>query len=872
MSEHGVATDPCKIETVKHWPPPQNIEQLRRFLGFVGFYRRFMPDFAQTARPLHNLLGGTGKKRRGKIKAKPQPVFHWGDEQQTAFTKLVGLCCSAPVLAYADFHRPFVVHTDASLAGLGAVLCQEYDGKARPVAYASRSLSVSERNYPAHKLEFLAMKWAIVDKFHDYLYGNDFVVMTDNNPLTYILSTAKLDATGHRWVSELANYKFSIKYRPGKQNADADALSRLPNSVSAPYQSLSNDVVSACIQIADNPVDGLMETMCVSQQILHDAVSVDSVVYGIPSISSQKWQELQGEDKPISLVVASLANPNQARTLDGEALKLYRQKSKLLIKDGILYRKRQNSDGLVTNQLVLPTKYRIEALKGVHDQMGHMGRERTLSLLVERFYWNNISQDVADYVSRCDRCIRRKPSTIQKAPLVSIKTTYPLELVSIDYLSLERSKGGYENVLVIMDHFTRYAQAYPTTNQTAKTTARVLFDNFVCHYGFPARFHSDQGRNFMSSTMKHLCEMAGVAKSNTTIYHPMGNGIVERFNRTLLQMLGTLEPIKKSDWKTYIPALVHAYNCTKHESTGYSPYHLLFGRNPRIPVDLLLGSDTPDGSKSYEAFVESLRDRLQFAYKLAQSNVTKAQAHQKCNFDLKARNNSLYPGDRVLVRNYGLIGTNKIADRWKEEVYVIVEQPDKEIPVYQLKLEHGKGKPKILHRNMLLSVGHIPVDQYTSSTTAIANDRVDMIDGTLSNRSSDSDFDYLSDPESVLTIYSSESSDDDSTISVPPPTPVPRRLSRCPSIISRPTPVPRRPIPAPRLDKTTSTLPKARPRRNLRPPDRFDPSAYQFQQKAEFITNIMSQIIPAVFPKVKFCFSDLLQLVWWLRIVAITYA
>ena len=142
-----------------------------------------------------------------------------------------------------------------------------------------------------------------------------------------------------------------------------------------------------------------------------------------------------------------------------------------------------------------------------------------------------------------------------------------------------------------MDHFTRYAQAYPTKNQTAKTTAKILFDSFICHYGFPARFYSDKGRNFMSKTIKQLCLLADVEKSHTTPYYPIGNGQVERFNRTLLEMLGTLQPIQKADWKTYIPSLVHAYNCTKHETTGFSPFYLMFGRQPRLPVDLILGSD-----------------------------------------------------------------------------------------------------------------------------------------------------------------------------------------------------------------------------------------------------------------------------------------
>ena len=633
---------------------------------------------------------------------------------------MIHKCCTAPVLAYSDYDKPFIVHTDASKDGLGAVLYQVQDGVERAVAYASRSLSPSEKNYPAHKMEFLALKWSIVDKFHDYLYGNKFLVCTDNNPLTYILTTAKLDATGHRWVSELSNYDFSIKYRPGRQNKDADALSRLPNHGSDSGHLLSGEVVSACIQMSEYPVNALVEATCFSHAV---ASEVAAPVFGVQSLSHEKWQQLQNEDPVIQQVVAVLNETLNSDDLSIDAQKLWRQKSKLKLKRGVLYRQRQDSNGSIVLQLVLPKRYQSEALNSMHDQMGHMGRERTLDLLIERFYWTNISKDVAEYISRCDRCLRRKSLTNQKAPLVNITTSYPMELVSIDYLTLETSKGGFKNILVVMDHFTRYAQAYPTRNQTAKTTARVLFDNFVCHYGFPARIHSDQGRNFMSKTIEHLCHMAGIEQSRTTPYHPMGNGQVERFNRTLLGMLGTMEPIQKMDWKTYVPSLVHAYNCTKHESTEYSPFFLLFGRQPRLPVDLLQGSegDLEDGT-TYEDYVHSLRDRLRLAYDLAASHVDKANKSQKQRYDLKARSNRVVIGDRVLIRNVGLQGKNKLADRWKEEVFIVTAQPDPDIPVFELKPQVGRGRKRILHRNLLLPISSIPVVEACDRQEVIVSD------------------------------------------------------------------------------------------------------------------------------------------------------
>ena len=228
VSEAGIQADPTKIEAVRNWPVPKTVKEVRQFLGFTGYYRRFVKGFAAIARPLNDLLVGldTNPKASKKRKTcKMQALFEWSEEQQQSFETLIDKLTSPPVLAYADCRLLFSVHT----SGLGAVLYQKQDGKERVVAYASRSLKPSEKNYPAHKLEYLALKWAISEKFRDYLYGSKFEVLTDNNPLTYVLTTAKLDATGQRWVASLCDYDLVIKYRSGRKNADADSLSRVPS-------------------------------------------------------------------------------------------------------------------------------------------------------------------------------------------------------------------------------------------------------------------------------------------------------------------------------------------------------------------------------------------------------------------------------------------------------------------------------------------------------------------------------------------------------------------------------------------------------------------------------------------------------------------
>ena len=214
-------------------------------------------------------------------------------------------------------------------------------------------------------------------------------------------------------------------------------------------------------------------------------------------------------------------------------------------------------------------------------QVGHQGIVRTLSLLRARFYWPGMHKQATLYVSKCQNCLKRKAIS-DVVPLQPIIASQPMELVHVDFLSIEPSKRNIENVLVITDHFTRYAQAYASKTQTAQATAKLLWENFIRHYGFPEKFLSDQGRNFESELNSELCKLAQVEKVHTTPYHPMTNGQCERFNSTLCNMLGTLSEQEKIDWKAHLNSMTHAYNCTQHPSTTYSPYFLMFGRQPRL--------------------------------------------------------------------------------------------------------------------------------------------------------------------------------------------------------------------------------------------------------------------------------------------------
>ena len=725
VSQHGIETDPEKVEKVKNWPRPQTPEEVRKFLGFCGYYRRFVKDFSKIAKPLNELMPTPTKKKRGKKPARPseRKPWSWGDVEEAAFNKLKSCLTAPPILAFADYSKPFELHCDASGAGLGSVLYQEQDGHKRVIAYASRGLSKSEMNYPAHKLEFLAMKWSITEKFHDYLFGHRFTVYTDNNPLTYVLTSARLDATGHRWLAALSAYDFDIIYKPGVNNSDADGLSRLPES--------QRTTVADCHHI---PVESVSQVCKVSQAKSYiDCLAFSTVVvddsFNPPGqvlfkINDRQMRNAQQNDPVLGVWLEALEkNEKPQKSIINTCMKgeshraLFQTADRLRINDGKLYRETEIEERIV-KQLVLPECYKSDVLKMLHNQIGHPGRDRTLSLLRDRFYWPRMYQDVENWIGNCSRCIRRKHPDNKRVPLVNIRTSQPLELVCIDFLTLESSKGGFQHILVITDHFTRFAQAIPTRNMTAKTTADALLNGFIVHYGIPKKIHSDQGANFESRLIHELCAIMGCDKSRTTPYHPMGNGMTERYNRTLLGMLGTLEPHQKSDWKAHVAPLVHAYNCTRHESTNYSPYSLMFGRDPNLPVDLKFGlaEDHPAGSLTQ--YVDKLRNRLKDSFELATQHADRARRKQKGYYDLKTRPADLQKNDRVLVKKLAFgEGKHKLSDRWEEEVYFVVDQPNEDIPVFTLEGEKN-GRRRTLHRNLLLPLGNKLKDENPGEKSA----------------------------------------------------------------------------------------------------------------------------------------------------------
>jgi transposase InsO family protein len=695
-------------------------------LGLASFYRRFIKNFAAIATPLHELLGGPKAKTKGKhkwsssqrMKPRSDREFQemWNLRCTEAFETLKSCLTSAPLLGYPRFDLPFIVETDASFGGLGAVLSQIQDDKTVVIAYASRSLKPTERNdrnYSSMKLELLALKWAVTEKLREYLLGSTFTVLTDNNPLAYI-HKVKLHATELRWVAQLAQFNFEIKYRSGKKNGAADALSRMHKCPELDFEVMSSDEVNSELdeivlssQIPKELSIAFQESMIVSAESLEVNLDTPQAIGALPSYSHDEISELQRKDAEIGKLVRhweekKMPSSKEFRSFSRNEKTVFRQWDRLVEENGVLYRHKVEN-GRDVLQLILPTCLKEQVLKCLHDQAGHQATERTTNLVSGRYYWPGLRSDVEQKCQNCQRCELAKSRPKVKPRMGHLLASRPLEVLAVDFTVLEPASDGTENVLVMTDVFSKWTQALPTRNQTAKTVAKTLVKEWFVRYGVPNRIHSDQGRCFEANIIKELCALYGIKKSRTTPYHPQGNAQAERYNRTMHDLLRTLEPDKKRKWPLHLPELVYAYNAAPHQSTGYSPHFLFLGQEARLPVDQMLPAATEGvpAPRDQDEWVSLHFARMQDAMERAKTRLEQ-QALKRERGQKGTKDDPLAVGTRVYLRNWGVRGRQKMQDRWHPQPYQVTGRTDIREEVYTIKPLGTDGGPRNVHRANLL--------------------------------------------------------------------------------------------------------------------------------------------------------------------------
>ena len=652
----GLECDPSKVSAVANWIPPTTIKGVREFLGFTGYYRRFVPDYSTVAQPLVRLLGKDCK-------------FKWTDACQDAFKALRALLIKAPVLAFPKEDLPYIVDTDASDYGIGGVLSQCIEGTEHVIAYYSKSLNPAQQKYCTTRRELLAVV-ATLDHFKGYVWGPKFTVRTDHAALVWLKNLKNIQAMLARWLAKLQQFHFDIIHRPGVQHGNADGLSRCPQC--------DRGACTPNINIDPSDPEQPYASSCIGSSLDSELIPLESgetcmaAVMITQSDNSKLITAAQMTDSDITIVQNwFIAGKFPARTQDfapaSHDLKSYwvGRRSLFLDDKGILWRNR--SDTSSRAQLVVPRSLRDTIFNDSHHTTygGHFGITHTHTKLQLHYFWPGMSDFIRDRISACHKCVARKSPVNRHHPMRHVPVSGKFERVAMDLLDVSViSTKGYKYILVVCDYFTKYTEAYPLKDKTARSVVDALMDVWLPRYGFPLFLHSDQGKEFDNVMIHKLSELLGTVKTKTTPYHPRSDGLVERFNRTLLAMLAMFVSQEHDNWDDLLPFMMLAYNTTVHTSTGYTPYRLVFGDECNLPGNLVhreLRADPPPGDPgTYASWVQQA---LYESYDEVRAQQQRATHRQKRNYDSKAVARA-FPIGCWTLRYYPPARKNKLCSPW----------------------------------------------------------------------------------------------------------------------------------------------------------------------------------------------------------------
>lgn len=532
VSYQGVSIDPERTRSIREFPPPSDGQGIARFIGMVGYYAKFIPEYAKIAAPLNEL-------RKKNVK------FYWSKECDVAFKKLKESIASPPVLRMANFNEEFILQTDASRNAIAAVLMQKADGILQPVSYASRKLSQAEQKYSIYELEGLAVVFGF-EKFNLYLAHRKFILQTDNSALSWVLNHPKQVGKIARWILKIQDFKFDVEHIRGTQNIVADTLSRMYQTNKVEQKDKVNEAEMSSMLLSDFPV------------VFED------------------FLEKQKEDPELLVIINKLK--------ENEDVFPYS------LNKGMLVVKVRNLPDL---KIVVPNDLKKLIFKYFHDTIsgGHLGIFKTTEKIKQKFTWKGLNQDITRMVKQCLLCAKSKPAQQTNVGFLASKVaSKPLERLYIDFVGkLPRTSRGNTMIFSVIDAFSKFCWLIPIREPNSNSVIREL-KNIFTNFSIPEVIVSDNGSAFTSKAFRNFCFNLGIKHVTCTEYYARSN-MVERLHRNLKSALISFNSEKQTKWDDTLVWLPLAFNTAKHESIGYVPYEIIFRHKPRTSLDNIWNLD-----------------------------------------------------------------------------------------------------------------------------------------------------------------------------------------------------------------------------------------------------------------------------------------
>ena len=630
ITPEGVKPNPDKIKAVLKYPIPKTPKEIKAFLGLVGYYRRFIKDFAKLTKPLTRCL-----KKGAKIEIT--------EDYKVAVEKCKQILVNHPILTYPDFSKPFILTTDASNVALGAVLSQGPIGQDKPIAYASRTLSSTEQKYTTIEKELLAIIFA-TKYFRPYLYSRKFYIYTDHRPLVWLFNLKDPNSKLTRWRLRLQEYDYEIIYKKGIQNSNADALSRVQINI---MQTEDADETNSMMVNVDDELDNVIHDLETGQDkepeppeqivgtrhtnqedeprevipILNEAIDNKTNQIIVKTVLAGKMQIkiTKEEDRNISNVIMPQDNNEgeileflKEYTIPKKKYFIYFDKEAMYKKFCRVYTEHFNDEGpkliRCTTRIttINDTEEQQQIIENYHQgKTNHRGITETLKHLQRLYYWKNMKKSVSEYINNCNLCktnkYERNPPNI---PMMLTDTSdKPFQHIHADTFTIS---GG--NFVTLVDSFSKLGQAIRISSKNATEIANALIEYFT-YYGTPDKITVDNGAEFKNETVQQLLEAHKIKAHFITPKNPQSNGMVERFHSTIIEHIRILKHNFKEPIQELMRYAIIAYNNSIHSATGLTPFEITFGHTQtRNTMDIFYDN------QYYQQYVNNHKQKLQCVY------------------------------------------------------------------------------------------------------------------------------------------------------------------------------------------------------------------------------------------------------------------